>query len=168
MKYSLLKSIIRIVLLGLLCGVLVFFTQEKLTLKALFWERGTHHNSSAPLQLISTVDLAEALRLFNSPDVVFVDVRGLAYYKYGHIKNAVSLPVLSLSTIPIGQLSSLKTKMAVVVYCNGTSCGDAFLAARLLADRGLTNVSVYTQGWPEWRSCRLPMEMSTAMLNEGK
>lgn len=141
----------------------IFATQEKLAWRDLWHSPAVAPTPPTP---ISTVGLADALRLFYTPGSVILDVREKRFYDYGHIEGALSVPFESMELLPAPLLEKLKAAPSVLVYCSATSCGTSFLAARKLMDQGLDQTVVYPEGWGEWRSCWLPMTMSRKMQEE--
>lgn len=161
-----LKPISKIVLSGALLGVLAFVSQDTIGWTSLFTQsRPTNQISDSKAEL-ETINLPEVLRFFNAKDAIFLDVREKKYFDYGSIQGAENLPSENLSSVGHETLERWGKMSALVVYCNGVGCGTASLVARQLTDLGLHNVKIYVAGWPEWRSCHLPMTMSQAMKKE--
>ncbi len=80
---------------------------------------------------------------------LLIDARPLADYQAGHIEGALPLP----ADEPENQtdtMSILTPGDAVLIYCSGLECDESLMAARLLRDRGITNLTVYPGGWTEW------------------
>jgi len=149
--------------LCLVFSAAILVTQDQVKFDELFSPPSQPEKSAAPEIRVEIVDLAETIRLFKTPESVFLDVRLKKYYDYGHIERALSVPIERISQFTDGQLEEWKTAPAVVIYCNGTTCGLGFSVAEQLMAHGLENVKIYTEGWPEWRSCRLPIAMSDQM-----
>lgn len=156
------SSLFKIAGLCVVFSAAIFFTQDQVKFEELF-SLPSQPEKSAPQIHFETVDLAETIRLFNTPECVFLDVRPKQYYDYGHIERAESVPIETISQLQGGKLEAWRKAPAVVIYCNGTSCGMGFTVAKQLMAQGLDNVKIYTEGWPEWRSCRLPIAMSEQM-----
>jgi rhodanese-related sulfurtransferase len=171
MKYQMikkvdLKPITKIVLSGALLGVLAFLSQDNIGWASLFTQSHPTKQISDSKADLETIELPGVLRFFNSKDVIFLDVREKKYFDYGSIQGAENLPSENLSIVGHEALERWGKMTALVVYCNGVGCGTASLVARQLTDLGLHNVKIYVAGWPEWRSCHLPMTMSQAMKKE--
>jgi rhodanese-related sulfurtransferase len=154
-------NFLKLLALSAVTSLILFLAQDVVDLGDLFRPSSLQPHS-APINL-ATSSLGDCLKLYYSPKTVFVDVRERRFYEYGHIQNALSLPLDEISSMPDPMLDTLKSASSVIVYCNGIACGASFFAARRLVDKGLTNVSVYVEGWPEWRACHLPITMSDAM-----
>jgi ArsR family transcriptional regulator len=158
-------NFVRIIGLSLMFSVAIFMTQEDLNWRELLAPSSKSVTTEETVRF-ENISLPQAIRFFHAEGTVFLDVRAKQFYDYGHIENALNLPVEQPFAITDELLAKLKTANAVVVYCNGTSCGLVYTAARELMRQGLDNVYVYAEGWPEWRSCRLPLTMSLAMKQD--
>jgi len=156
----------KIIFGGAFLGILGFATQDTVKWSSLFTQAPIAKEIPAQKIQFETIDLADALKLFYSKDVVFLDAREKKYFDYGSIRGAENLDPEKIGSISLATLKRWKEKSAVVVYCNGVSCGASFYAARQLIEQGIDNVKVYAKGWPEWKSCHLPMTMSQAMMKE--
>ncbi|MFA5885837.1 MAG: metalloregulator ArsR/SmtB family transcription factor, partial [Acidimicrobiia bacterium] len=86
-------------------------------------------------------------------EIIIVDVRPGAEYAAGHIRGARSIPANRLAR----ELSTLPADVEVVAYCRGPYCVFADDAVRLLRRRGRIARRL-EDGFPEWRSARLPVE----------
>ena len=106
------------------------------------------------LDQVGRTELAERIA---AGDVVVVDVRPSAEYAAGHIAGAVSIPIDDLAN----HLKALPSGVDVVAYCRGPYCVFADDAVRLLRRRG-RNAQRLQDGFPEWRSSRLPVEFGVA------
>jgi rhodanese-related sulfurtransferase len=148
---------------------LIFVSQDALRLHDLFTKQmpspAIKPNSAYRFE---TLSLAETLQLFYTPGTVLIDVRSKENYEYGHIKDALNIPIEGIDKVFPASIQNLKPTSSVIVYCGGPNCGASFLAASTLADHGFDNIKVYPGGWPEWRSCRLPMTMSEKMQEDTK
>jgi rhodanese-related sulfurtransferase len=103
-------------------------------------------------------DLAEAIQLMNNTNCIVVDVRESKYYAFSHIPHAINLPTSLIRNAPQSTLQLLREAKTTVIYCDAASCGSSIMAARLLADAGITNSAVYSQGFLEWVACCFPVE----------
>jgi rhodanese-related sulfurtransferase len=105
------------------------------------------------LDEISREELAARL---DDAEVIVVDVRPRAEYAAGHIPGARSIPAGRVAR----ELSSLPSDVEVVAYCRGPYCVFADDAVRRLRRRG-RRARRLEDGFPEWRSASLPIEVST-------
>ncbi|MDR1303891.1 MAG: rhodanese-like domain-containing protein [Verrucomicrobiales bacterium] len=158
-------NLAKIIALSLTFGTIILMTQENLNWRDLLAPIAKPVKTEETVKF-ENIGLPQAIRFFHAERTIFLDVRAKQFYDYGHIEDALNLPVEPPFVITDELLAKLKAVPAVVVYCNGISCGLVYVAARELMQRGLDNVYVYPEGWPEWRSCRLPMTMSPAMKKD--
>jgi len=105
------------------------------------------------------IDLEEAYEyyylLFNK-NTQWIDVRGRAEYKRGHIKGAVNVPV---SEIERG-VGSIPRSQNLIIYCQEPGCGSASSAAGILIKNGFKKglVRVFHGGFHEWKNAGYPTE----------
>ena len=114
----------------------------------------------------NSLSLAEAIVAFHEFGTVFLDVREAKYFQYGHIQGAVNFPPDQFNSPDAKLLEKLKEAQKVIVYCNGVGCGLSYRIAHQLHQKGIENIQVYPEGWPEWRLCRLPIEASGELKKE--
>ena len=92
-------------------------------------------------------------------DLLVVDVRPGAEYVAGHIRGAISIPVLDLPS----RLGQLPEGLDVVAYCRGPYCVFADDAVRFLAEQGFRAARL-EDGFPEWAEARLPVAQGDSAL----
>ena len=102
------------------------------------------------LEQISREELA---RRIEAGDVIVIDVRPAVEYAAGHVAGARSVPIDKLAR----QLRHLPDDVEVVAYCRGPYCVFADDAVRLMRRRGRVARRL-EDGYPEWRSAKLPIE----------
>ena len=102
------------------------------------------------LEQISREELARRIK---AGDVIVIDVRPAVEYTAGHVAGARSVPIDKLAR----QLRHLPDDVEVVAYCRGPYCVFADDAVRLMRRRGRTARRL-EDGYPEWRSAKLPIE----------
>lgn len=81
--------------------------------------------------------------------VLVIDVRDADSFKAGHIPGAINVAIDDFAK----RADQIKTKAngrAVVLYCSCPSEHASAVAARMLLDRGMTNVSALVGGYPDW------------------
>lgn len=117
--------------------------------------------SLSGVKRIEALSLSDTIQMFYNNKNVFVDIRGRQYYEYGHIENAINIPVMEIDKISDEDIAKLKERTHVVIYWNSGCCGVVWKAAEKLMNRGLDNIRVYPDGWPQWKSCRLPVTMKS-------
>lgn len=104
---------------------------------------------------LSTRQLLEAL----ASGAVLLDARPRKDYAISHIPGALNVapkpgmpPHQYISdTAEIGRLLNGEKTRAIVLYCNGPTCGKSRRLAAKLLDEGYTNVRRYQLGAPGWR-----------------
>jgi rhodanese-related sulfurtransferase len=112
--------------------------------------------SRAPWVEISGEDAAARL----DKGAIFFDARRSAEYRNGHIAGARSLSVWEA-----GLDEGIQKFFAeghppgeeIVVYCNGGECEDSHTLAQKLFLAGFDHVSVYRDGFPDWKQRGLPI-----------
>jgi len=110
---------------------------------------------------IETLSPEEAVRLMNSPDVVFVDVREtLERQKTGSLKGAIHAPrgFLEFHADPSSptHLKDLSSGKRLILYC--ASGNRSALAASTLESMGIHNVAHVTGGLPALQKAGAPIE----------
>lgn len=106
-------------------------------------------------QKLPTITVAEAARHLDAKDAIFVDARHPDSFKEGHIPTAVSVP--AGEEVSAGTIQRLRSPKLLIAYCDGPTCGAAEEVAQELWVKGLTNVTVMTDGWPAWTAAGLPV-----------
>jgi DNA-binding transcriptional ArsR family regulator/rhodanese-related sulfurtransferase len=100
------------------------------------------------------VSMPELLKRARSADVVILDTRPEREYEAGHIAGAISMPVADLRR----RLKDLPRNKEYVAYCRGPYCVYADQAVELLRAKG-RRARRLSEGFPEWRSAGLPIEL---------
>lgn len=103
-----------------------------------------------------SVSIDELLEKISQDNVVILDVRPEKEFRAGHIPQALSIPMEQLA----GRIADLPTGKEVVVYCRGPFCVFADEAVELLAANG-TKASRLEEGFPDWKSRKLPFQVSS-------
>jgi rhodanese-related sulfurtransferase len=103
---------------------------------------------------LATIGRDELLHKLEKGEVVVVDVRPATEHAAGHIPGAVNMPIDELAR----RLDELPARATVVAYCRGPYCVYADDAVRLLIRQGRTAVRL-EDGFPEWRSADLPVDV---------
>jgi rhodanese-related sulfurtransferase len=87
----------------------------------------------------------EMATLLESDNVILIDVRPAAEFKYGHLPGALPFPVEELPR----RLAELPKDKRIVAYCRGSYCLFADEAVALLRQHGFDAIRL-EGGWPEW------------------
>jgi thiosulfate/3-mercaptopyruvate sulfurtransferase len=121
--------------------------------------------------MIVTIDSKWLLSHLDDPDVIIIDARGVMPYRFGHIKNALSLVVESVISMapnganlvidaPIAEevFTSLRIddRKIVVVYGEYMDPSAARIAWTLMY-HGHPNVKILDVGLNEWQKSGLPV-----------
>ncbi|MFZ2055169.1 MAG: rhodanese-like domain-containing protein [Candidatus Aminicenantales bacterium] len=162
-------EILFIFVLSCLLGVAVNFSLLRRFLAGEFRQNFIDEKEYAGIRFIT---LAEAEDLFarkiqTGEGVVFIDSRSRGDFAAGHIPGALSVPVAELKgkgdAASDGALSaalSFPEDQVLVVYCEGGDCQTSINLARLIHERGFTDIRILSGGWEEWIAAGLPEEGS--------
>lgn len=101
---------------------------------------------------------AEALKIMNAGQALFIDVRPWDSFADGHIQGSISIPLHDFDQLIMGFMENYQVSTPIVTYCSGRECMDSHEAAQYLLDSGYTNVRVYIDGYPGWKEEGLPVE----------
>lgn len=103
-----------------------------------------------------------AMDLPHDERILLLDVRPEEAFDEGHVRDAVSLPLASL-TDP-GSMALLEEDCNIYIY--GTDAAEALLAASLIMRQGYHNLRALEEGWEVIRSQPgIPVEKSAGHLN---
>lgn len=134
-------------------------------------------SSGIAQSFISVADLAKKM---NSPKTIIVSARTSVDYKKSHIRNAVNVPVKSLSsTAPIEGILKTPEQVAkilgdkgiemdkeIVLYCNkGHSAGRMYWIMKQL---GYKDVKLLDGNLDAWKAARKPVTRAPKMLRKCK
>lgn len=101
----------------------------------------------------NNIDPQQATLMMNHEDAVVVDVRPMADFGKGHIKNAVNIPINGFAN-QIGQLEKNKNN-PVIVSCR--SGNQSQMACRQLRKAGFEKVFNLRGGIMAWEAANLPV-----------
>ncbi len=87
--------------------------------------------------------------------VMVLDIRPEEEYAAGHLPGAINIPPDKLEQ----RLMALDITQEVVAYCRGPHCVFAFKAVEQLREKGVSACRL-EDGFPEWKSAGLPVELS--------
>lgn len=105
------------------------------------------------LNNIPQLNVNNAVRLMNDDDVIILDVRESSEYSAGHIRDAIHIPIGSLSK-RINELDKHKNKK-ILAYCRSGNRSNN--ACRLLSKQGFENVNNMAGGVISWSAANLPL-----------
>lgn len=102
---------------------------------------------------LESVTIGELIKRENLEEVVLLDVRPESEYNFGHISNALSIPIEQLAD----RLKELPENKEIIAYCRGPFCVFADEATELLLKNNF-KVKRLTEGFPDWKLKGLPVE----------
>lgn len=112
------------------------------------------------------VSTAQVRQFLKDGSAVVLDSRRMEQYAAGHIPDVAHIDMKAGTPEYIAEVGKLlggdKSKK-IVLYCNGPNCGASRSLAKLMVEKGFTNVYRYQLGIPMWRTMGGP----TAMELEG-
>ncbi len=104
---------------------------------------------------LEPVPREELLERVSQGLVTVLDVRPHEEFAAGHLPGAINIPPDELEQ----RLQALDPELEVVAYCRGPHCVMSFDAVEKLRARGI-KASRLEDGFPEWKSAGLPVELS--------
>jgi hydroxyacylglutathione hydrolase len=116
-----------------------------------------------PVDMLVTIAADElAMDLPHDDRILLLDLRPEAEYDEGHVRDAVSMPLASL-TDP-GSMAILEDDSNIYVY--GKDAAEAVTAASLIKGQGYHNLRALEDGWEQIRGQRgIRMEKTASRLN---
>jgi hydroxyacylglutathione hydrolase len=103
-------------------------------------------------QRIPSVSLEHMQRKLENDGVVILDVRDESEWKAGHIPGSRNIPVGRLDQT----LRGIPKGAQLIVHCQ--TGARAAIGASLLRAKGITDVSLFSGGFAEWRAAGLPVD----------
>jgi rhodanese-related sulfurtransferase len=156
MKISFQDSL-REALLLILAATLLGFMYTFFMHKGMFALPKESVHSTSRIVAPEFISFEEALVLFKTNGVLFVDARHNFDYKQGHITGAINVPLkdFDLGTSALARTAKDKT---IITYCDGAECNSSIELAKKLSEAGFTNVKMFFGGWTEWQQRHLQTE----------
>ena len=81
---------------------------------------------------------------------VLLDARPYKKYLIGHVPAALSLPDTKFDS-NFDKVKDLDRATELITYCGGWKCAKSPKLAKMLMEKGFTNVKVYQAGFPAWK-----------------
>ena len=103
------------------------------------------------------ITLDDAVALYQSPGIIFIDARDPEDYASGHITRSINIPFDYLDDDWKAHIDRLDRSARYVIYCSGSECESSLFLGRYFRDLGFVNVSVFYGGWSEWEINNLPI-----------
>lgn len=90
--------------------------------------------------------------VFTPSKGIIVDARPEAYFDRGHIPSAINIPSDSFGRFyPLFEEKRVPKDTYIIVYCDGLDCMVSVSTAKMLRDKGYTNIKIYSEGMPDWK-----------------
>ena len=143
------------------CGALFGLAMNHQLVVDAFSGKLVPQRSLAEEQVVSALPmpvLLEEVQQALADGVLLVDARSPELYAEGHIKGAVSVPLVDIEEYLPRFISTTSEDQTIIAYCSGFGCPDSFDLGMLLIDEGYTDIRVFEGGYPEWRDAGLPVE----------
>lgn len=162
-------EVLLVILLSCLLGAAVNFSLLRRFIAGEFRQSFIDEREYASIRFISLAEAEDlfAQRIQTGEGAVFVDSRSRQDFAAGHIPGALNIPAGELKnerkTPSGGTLSTVlpfPEDQVLVVYCEGGDCQTSVSLAKLIHDRGFTDIRILSGGWEEWVAAGLPEEGS--------
>ncbi|MEN6624746.1 MAG: rhodanese-like domain-containing protein [Candidatus Sumerlaeia bacterium] len=98
------------------------------------------------------INKAELCNLITTLHPQIIDARLPSDYNRGHIEGAINLPVNTDIDNWSRIISTLNKSKKTVLYCQSSKCPFAEKVATRLFSSGFSDVTIYKNGWMEWKS----------------
>lgn len=107
-------------------------------------------------ELLPEINAAEALRLYEAGEALFVDSRDAKDYDADHIPGAVSFPQREWAKLwPTTEKRPPRDRL-LVLYCYGAHCGLSTRQGKALLEEGYSRLVVLDYGWSAWTKAGNP------------
>jgi rhodanese-related sulfurtransferase len=96
------------------------------------------------------VNAAQALKLYQAGDALFVDSRERKDYDQDHIPGAINLPQREWAKLWPTAKEKLPKDRLLVLYCYGMHCGLSTRQGKALLGQGYAKLVILDYGWKTW------------------
>ena len=94
---------------------------------------------------------SDAIRMYQSDTILFIDARSVEDYELGHIKGAFNIPYDYIEEEYWDDMPDILNQYkGFVTYCSGSDCEASLGLGRELKYNGFENVYVFWGGWRVW------------------
>ncbi len=113
-----------------------------------------HGSLAKKVKGVATIDLAQAKLLYDT-GAVFVDIRPVSEWSWGHVYGAVHLDFYD----EFGNLEAKRwpRDVPLVIYCDSDLCQNGAVAAGLALTWGYKKVFYFQDGYFAWQLADLPL-----------
>lgn len=101
---------------------------------------------------LESVTIDDLIARIDLKEVVLLDVRPQSEYNFGHISEAISIPIEQLAE----RLKELPKNKEIIAYCRGPFCVFADEATELLLKNNF-KAKRLSEGFPDWKLKGLPI-----------
>jgi rhodanese-related sulfurtransferase len=102
------------------------------------------------------INAAEALKLYEAREALFVDSRDAKDYDEDHIPGALSIPMREWGKLWPKLKSKPPTDRLLVLYCYGSHCGLSTRQGKTLLENGYSKLVILDYGWAAWTKAGYP------------
>lgn len=102
------------------------------------------------------INAAQALKLYEAGEALFVDSRDAKDYQQDHIPGAIKLPMREWGKLwPKLEPKPPKDRL-LVLYCYGAHCGLSTRQGKALLGEGYSKLVILDYGWASWTKAGYP------------
>ncbi|QAR33607.1 rhodanese-like domain-containing protein [Geovibrio thiophilus] len=111
--------------------------------------------------------------MFNASRGVLVDARPERTFDQGHIPGSVNVPDNKFEQFfPVLAEKKVTKDTYIITYCGGVDCIKSLYDAKMLKDKGYTNIKIYLDGMPDWtkqgQAIEIGFETAKKLQADGK
>ncbi len=111
--------------------------------------------------------------MFNASRGVLVDARPERTFDQGHIPGSVNIPDNKFEQFfPVLAEKKVTKDTYIITYCGGVDCIKSLDDAKMLKDKGYTNIKIYLDGMPDWtkkgQAIEIGFETAKKLQADGK
>ncbi len=104
------------------------------------------------------INVAQALKLYEAGEALFVDSRDVKDYQKDHIPGAINLPMREWGKLWPKLESKPPKDRLLVLYCYGAHCGLSTRQGKALLGEGYSKLVILDYGWATWTKAGNPTE----------
>jgi rhodanese-related sulfurtransferase len=96
------------------------------------------------------INAAQAFKLYETEEALFVDSREAEDYQRDHVPGAVNVPMREWYEVWPAMDPKLPRDRLLVLYCYGAHCGLSTRQGKALLEEGYEHLVVLDYGWSTW------------------